>query len=292
MHRAAYLILISTLICTLFSAGCLTQSPSLAEEAGIRLLSPAEGIPLYDGQGHYAGIIGKDSLDIVRNYGMGLVTLEPGNATPLHRLLGTSEMAYLLQGAAEIHCDNVTVSVRKGELVILPEGVLQSIAAVGDTRLQYINVVQPPFSYGIEVLGTDLLVCSTWTDDVPIIIPDSRAGIEWDIGSDMMIYTLANPILMPEANFPIDYSIAYAELFPGGVADINWITGASEVIYVIQGEIEVFTPDGTVITVPAGSAAYIAPGQKKGYRNAGSVQATMLSIVDPAWTPERTVWAT
>lgn len=33
----------------------------------------------------------------------------------------------------------------------------------------------------------------------------------------MMLYTLANPVLMPERNFPIDYSVAYAELLPGGL---------------------------------------------------------------------------
>ena len=288
MHRAAYIIFICTLICTFISAGCLTQNPAPAEDAaGIWLLTSAEGFGIYDGQGYYAGFIGEETPDIAINYSMGLVTIAPGNATPPHRLLGTSEMAYLLQGVAEIHCDNVTVSVREGELVILPEGVLQSIVAVGDTGRQYINVIQPPFSYGIEIVGADLSVCTTKTDDVPIIIPDPRAGIEWDIGSDMMIYSLANPVLMPEFNFPIGYSLAYAELLPGGGADVGWFVGQSEVIYVIQGEIEVYTPDGTVVTVPAGSAVYIKPDQVKGYRNAGDTVAHILSFVDPAWTPER-----
>ncbi|WP_165077567.1 cupin domain-containing protein [Methanogenium sp. MK-MG] len=61
------------------------------------------------------------------------------------------------------------------------------------------------------------------------------------------------------------------------------------IIYVIEGEVEAFTPDGNVVRVPAGSAAYISPDQVKGYRNAGESLATILSFVDPAWTPERSI---
>lgn len=290
MHRAVCLIL----ICTLISAGCLTQSPSLAEDEGIRLLNPADGFFIFDGQGHYAGIIGAETPDIIINYSMGLVSLAPGNATSPHRLLGTSEMVCLIQGEAEIHCDNTTVSARQGEIVVLPDGVLQSITSAGDAPLRYIDVIEPPFSPTAEVSGDELAAYAPGTDDaetagVPIVIPDPREGIEWDIGSDMMIYTLANPVLMPEKNFPTDYSVAYAEILPGGSADYNGLAGASELIYVTEGEIEVYTSAGSVITVPAGSAAYIAPDQVKGYRNAGDTVAVILSFVDPAWTPDRTV---
>ncbi|NLO78439.1 MAG: cupin domain-containing protein [Methanomicrobiales archaeon] len=287
MHRVAYLIL----ICTIISCGCITQSPSPAEETGIRLLTPTAGFPIFDGQGHYAGIIGQETPDITINYSMGLVTLAPGNVLPPHRLLGTTEMICILQGAAEIRCDNVTISAREGEVVVLPADVLRSTKATGNTSLKFIDVIQPPFAPEIEISDADLSECTVQTDGAPIIISDPRGGIEWDIGSDMMIYSLANPALMPEAHFPIDYSLAYAELLPGGGADTNRFTGASEVIYVIEGEIEVFTPAGTVITVPAGSAVYIAPEQKKGYRNAGETVAAILSFVDPAWTPELVDWA-
>jgi hypothetical protein len=40
--------------------------------------------------------------------------------------------------------------------------------------------------------------------------------------------------------------------------------------------------------VPAGSAAYVAPDQVKGYRNSATSTSTILSFVDPAWTPEKT----
>ncbi|WAI01766.1 cupin domain-containing protein [Methanogenium organophilum] len=292
MHRVVCLILIATL--TLVSAGCLTQSPSPAEDADIRLLTPDEGFSIFDGQGHYSGIIGEETPDITINYSMGCVTLPPGNGTLPHRLLGTSEMVCVIGGEAEIHCDATTVTAREGEIVVLPMGVLQTITAAGDVPLRYIDVIQPPFSAGVELSGDELAAYAPGTDGgatngIPIVIPDPREGIEWDIGSDMMIYTLANPVLMPDKHFPVDYSVAYAEILPGGSADFNELAGASEVIYVITGEVEVFTPGGTMIQVPAGNVAYIAPDQEKGYRNAGEVNATMLSFVDPAWTPERTI---
>jgi len=87
---------------------------------------------------------------------------------------------------------------------------------------------------------------------------------------------------------PIDYIVAYAGLLPGGFIEDNRLNGSSEVIYVIDGEIEVFTPDGKTIQVPAGSAAYIPPDQVKGYQNAAASTSTILSFVDPAWTEERT----
>lgn len=293
MHRVICLIFISAF--TLLSAGCLNESSHpAAEDEGIYLLTPGEGFAIFDGQGHYTGLVGEENPHVPANYSLGLVTIPPGNATAAHRLMGSSEFVCLTGGEAEIRCDNTTVTVREGEVVILPEGVLQSITAVGATELRYIDVIQPPFSSAVEVSGDELPVLPSGadgveTDGVPIIIPDPREGIEWDIGSDMMLYTLANPVLMPERNFPIDYSVAYAKLLPGGSADSNRLAGASELIYVIAGEIEVFTPEGHVARAPAGSAVWVAPDQEKGYRNVAEVDATMLSFVDPAWTPERTV---
>ncbi|MDD4254428.1 MAG: cupin domain-containing protein [Methanofollis sp.] len=282
MHRIASLLF----ICILLSAGCLSAPPQ--QEETVRLITPPAGFALFDGQGTYVGIIGNETPDIPANYSMGVVTIPPGNATPPHRLIGSTEFVYLIGGEAEIRCDNRTVTAREGETVLLPAGVLQSIASVGTTDLRYVNAVQPPFTAAIEVLGDDLTALTGTTDGVPAVIPDPRAGIEWDMGSDMMIYTLANPVLMTDTALPIDYSVAYAELLPGGAIGYNRLNGSSEVIFVISGEVEVFTPDGRAVRVPAGSAAYVPPDQVKGYRNVAASNSTILSFVDPAWTPERT----
>ncbi|WP_067051451.1 cupin domain-containing protein [Methanofollis ethanolicus] len=282
MHRTASLLL----ICILLSAGCLSAPPQ--QEENVRLITPPEGFSLFDGQGTYVGIIGNETPDIPANYSMGIVTIPPGNATPLHRLIGSTEFVSLIGGAAEIRCDNHTVTAREGETVLLPAGVLQSIASVGTTDLRYVDAVQPPFTAAIEISGDDLAALNMATDGVPVVIPDPRAGMAWDMGSDMMIYTLANPVLMKEMALPIDYSVAYVELLPGGSIGYNRLKGSSEVILVISGEVEVFTPEGNAIRVPAGSAAYVQPDRMKGYRNVAAANATMLSFVDPAWTLEKT----
>jgi len=154
MHRVVCLIFLSTL--TLLSAGCLNESPSPAENEGILLITPGDGFTIFDGQGHYTGLIGDENPHIPANYSLGHVTIPAGNATPPHRLMGSSEFVCLTGGEAEIRCDNTTVTVREGEVVILPDGVLQSITAVGDTELHYIDVIQPPFSPVVEVTGVEL----------------------------------------------------------------------------------------------------------------------------------------
>ncbi len=166
--------------------------------------------------------------------------------------------------------------------------MLQSIASVGDTDLRYLTVIQPPFTAAIEISGDELAVLSVMTNDTPIVVADPREGIEWDLESGVAVYTLANPVLINETEIPINYSVAYAELLPGGYLAYDGIIGSSDLLYVIEGELLVATLDGKALLVPAGSAAYIPPGLVKESRNAADSVTKVLSFVDPAWTPEKT----
>ncbi|MCK9308250.1 MAG: cupin domain-containing protein [Methanoculleus sp.] len=271
--------------CILLSAGCLAASES---GAGVSLIAPVDPIPIFDGQATYSGIIGNETPQIRANYSMGFVAVAPGNATPPHRLIGTAELVYVLGGTAEIRCDNETVTAREGETVLLPEGVLQSIASAGDADLLYITVSQPAYTPEIEISGDELDAVNVKTDCAPFVV-SPRKGIEWDLESGVVVYTLINPVLMNETALPIGYSLAYAELLPGGYLGRDGIRGSSDLLYVIEGEIEVATPDGEPIRVPAGSAAYVRPDQVKETRNAADSTTRLLSFIDPAWTPEKTV---
>lgn len=284
MHRIVPLLF----ACMLLSAGCLTANEPQAE-AGVVPVTPADPVPIFDGRATYFGLIGDETPQIQTNYSLGCVVIPPGNATSLHRLIGTTELVYVIAGAAEIRCDNETVTAREGETVLLPEGVLQSIASVGDTDLCYLTVVQPPFTAAIEISGDDLAALGMTTDDVPIVVADPRDGIEWDLESGVAVYTLINPVLMNETEIPIGYSLAYAELLPGGYLGYDGIRGSSDLLYVIEGEIEVAVPDGEAVRVPAGSAAYVRPELVKATRNAAESTTKILSFIDPAWTPEKTV---
>ena len=150
-------------------------------------------------------------------------------------------------------------------------------------------MTQPPFTAAIEISGDDLDALDIMTDDTPLVVADPRDGIEWDLESGVAVYTLINPVLMNETAIPIGYSLAYAELLPGGYLGHDGIRGSSDLLYVIEGEIEVDTPDGEAVRVPAGSAVYVPPDLVKATRNAAGSTTKILSFIDPAWTPEKTV---
>lgn len=275
------------LVCMLLSAGCLTTSQPPAE-AEIMLITPVDGVAIFDGQATYVGLVGEETPQIQANYSPGYVVIPPGNATPPHRLLGSTELVYVIGGVAEIRCDNETVTAREGETVLLPEAVLQSIAAVGDADLRYVTAIQPSYTDAIDISGDDLAALNMMTDGKPIVVADPRRGIEWNATSDVVVYTLLNPVLMSDLDLPINYSLAYGELQPGGYLDYDGIAGSSDLIYVIAGELEVATPDGAAVRVPAGSAAYVPPDLVKTSRNAADTVTKILSFVDPAWTEEKT----
>ena len=287
MIRVCLLIL----VCVLSAAGCVTEHTDPVRHPDLLLITPAEPFPLFVDQGQYRAILEGENLSVPARYSLGLVTIPPGKATPPHRLLGTTELIAVLAGEAAVRCDNETVIAPPGSVVLLPADVLQSIAARGNDDLVYLTVIQPPYTAGIDIREGDPALYTIVSDHVPVLVTSPGEGIIWDYETGTRITTLLNPVLMPELDLPVSYSIAYAELLPGGYIAENQLIGSSELIYVVTGEIGIITPRGTVITVPAGSAGYIPPDQVKRYWNTGSTVSTMLTIVDPAWTPEMTVMA-
>lgn len=283
MHKCMLFLIIPLLL----SAGCLTAAPSEEEmEAGILVIEPMDPFPIFEGQVLYSHLVTTDTPIPPMNYNLGHVTISPGNATDPHRLLGTSEIVYVLDGIAKIHCDETVITAEKGELILLPEGVLQSILSVGETELRYLSANQPHYRDAIDIRGDDLASYEMMARQTPIVISTPEEGIEWDYETGTMIYTLINPVLMPELDLPIDYSIAYAELLPGSRIVNNRVAGAVDLIYVIEGSVDFSTPEGAGVTVQAGYAAYFPAGQAKMIRNSGDTPAALLSIVDPAWRPE------
>ncbi|MBN2734969.1 MAG: cupin domain-containing protein [Methanomicrobiaceae archaeon] len=291
-----YRILSIFLIFICLSAGCITDNSEIntgqvndsKSTQQISLITPGGDLSIYNGQVVYNGLIGADVPEFFSNYSTGYITIKTGNATPLHMLLNRSEFIFIIKGEAEILCDDSLVNAKTGEGIILPKDVLQSVKSTGEEDLCYINVVSPGYSAESEVLGEELSCLNITTKSNPVIISSPTKGIEWDIGSDMMIYSIANPVLMPDVNIPFEYSIAYAEILPGGVAEDNCLKGLSELIVVIEGKIEVYAPGGDPVLVSSGNAAYMPANQEKGYRNRGESVAKILSFTDPAWTPE--IW--
>ncbi|KUG20777.1 MAG: cupin domain-containing protein [Methanomicrobiaceae archaeon] len=280
-------LILLLLIPLLLAAGCVSADPEEPDGAGLTLLAPSDPFPIFSGQAAFAEIIQEDSPLPPLNYSMGYGVIAPGNATPPHRLLGSSELVYVIEGTARIQCDNETITAGEGEFALLPEGALQSIAAAGDAELRYLSVIQPPFTEEIEISGDDLAAVPVAADGRPIVVRGPSEGIEWDYGTGTLIYTLVNPVLMPEQDIPIDYSAAFAEILPGGHVVRNRLIGLTEVLYVIDGEIVIASPRGGTLRVPAGSAGVVPADMVKDYRNPGQENAKILSFVDPAWRVER-----
>src|SRR5512136_2554159 len=123
-------VLIILLILLLLSAGCLTPVPGESAPAKMVLVTPSSPFPVFEGKGEYTYLVRNDS-PLSLNFSLGCVRLASGNATPLHRLMGTSELVYVIGGSAQIRSDDETIVLQAGELALLREGVLQSIEAVG-----------------------------------------------------------------------------------------------------------------------------------------------------------------
>ncbi len=273
-------------ILLLFTAGCTTAAPAVADEPDILLITPSDPFPTVSGQGMYVKIITAETAVLPVSYNLGHVTIPPGNATPPHRLLGTSELVYMIDGVARIHCDSRTVEATAGEIILLPEGVLQSIESIGKSDLRYLSINQPQYSFDIDIRDDDLIPLQNSTNADPIIISDPAGGIEWDFDTGTLIYTLINPVLMPEMDIPIDYSVAYAQILTGGQIVGNKLLDSTDLIYVLEGGIVIRAGDGVDYTIPAGYAALFPPGKPKEIKNAGTTNAVILSVVDPAWRPE------
>lgn len=280
-------ILLLLFIPLILSSGCLGAAPADSDKTALVAMEPSDAFPIFEGQAQFAEIIQKDSPLAPLNFSMGSVVIAPGNATPPHRLIGSSELIYVIEGTADIHCDNESFTVSEGELAFLPEEVLQSIVAVGDVELRYFSAIQPPYTSEIDISEENRTAVPVATHGTPIVVRDPAEGIEWDYHTGTLIYTLLNPVLMPEKDIPLDYSVAYAEILPGGHVVKNRLIGLTEVIYVIEGEIAIDSPEAGELRVPGGSVGVVQVDTVKEYANPGKETAKILTFVDPAWRPER-----
>ena len=70
---------------------------------------------------------------------MGLVEVEPGRSTPLHRH-NCEEVYYILDGVGELEVEGERYRVEAGDSVYIREGARHRIFNIGDKTLRYIAV--------------------------------------------------------------------------------------------------------------------------------------------------------
>ncbi|EHQ36905.1 cupin domain-containing protein [Methanoplanus limicola] len=307
--------LIMCLFLMITACGCISEKTAdntyaKSPDAGLKTigglyrfdLSNTISTPLFSDEGSVIRIFHPEDIMnlgyyVSSNFSLGLVTIPPGKGTPPHRLMNTSEMIFVTGGTALIKTPGSATEVNTGDAVLIREGTLQSVYNNKSGDLVYLTSTEPVYDPQNEVLETELPV-EARNDEKDssggaggIIVTDLSEGIEWDYDSGTLIYTIFNAELMADRHpdLPVDYSLAYAELIPGGRIDENTLLGASELIYVVSGSICLNSSGGIEICADEGQAVYVPSDCPKSYRNSGNKNAVILSYVDPSWKPEITV---
>ena len=78
-------------------------------------------------------------------YSIAIARVEPGNQTYKHKLAQT-EVYYILRGEGLMHVDKVQQKVQPGDVILIPCKAIQWLKNTGTTELQFIAIVNPPWS--------------------------------------------------------------------------------------------------------------------------------------------------
>jgi len=78
-------------------------------------------------------------------YSIAIARIEPGKQTYNHKLAQT-EVYYILSGTGRIHVDEETENVKPGDVILIPPGSIQWLENSGTTELQFIAIVNPPWT--------------------------------------------------------------------------------------------------------------------------------------------------
>lgn len=78
-------------------------------------------------------------------YSLASASIEPGAATAAHRLTGEDELYYFVSGQGTIRIGEAVRDVTRGDVVLVPRDVTQSVTNTGDRPLRWLNVVSPPW---------------------------------------------------------------------------------------------------------------------------------------------------
>lgn len=79
------------------------------------------------------------------NYSLAHATIRVGEASEPHILTHSSELYYILEGQGRAYVDGIITNLKKDELLLIPAGAKQHIVNTGDSDLQFLCVVSPPW---------------------------------------------------------------------------------------------------------------------------------------------------
>ena len=79
------------------------------------------------------------------SFSLAVARVEPGEATHPHRLLGETEVYYVVAGEGRMHIGEETSDLEPGDAVVIPAGSVQWIECTGDQALLFVALVSPPW---------------------------------------------------------------------------------------------------------------------------------------------------
>ena len=91
--------------------------------------------------------------EVVVDFSLAHAYVEVGEATLPHRLTESSETYFILEGNGEISIDGEIFSVEKYDTVYVRSGALQLVKNTGNSKLEFICIVSPPWSAATEEVG-------------------------------------------------------------------------------------------------------------------------------------------
>ena len=90
--------------------------------------------------------------NVALSYSLAKASLGPGEASDPHILKTSSELYVIEKGRGRAFVGEEVVEVTAGDLVLVPEGVMQHIENIGVERLEFLCIVSPPWSKSDEVI--------------------------------------------------------------------------------------------------------------------------------------------
>ncbi|WP_052418601.1 cupin domain-containing protein [Methanolacinia paynteri] len=251
-----------------------------------------EGISLFGGEGSLVeffspAVLEKMNIPEETDISIGYVVIPPGNGTPLHYLLGSDEVIYVISGGGVITIDGQECELSSGRAVLIPAGSVQSFMNAGDTNLVYLTIVQPYYKYENDIPVDGDAGNISYKSHPEIFISNPEENEEWNPSDGVNIHAVVNRGVMtlPADAVSTEYSIAIAEFSPGASIPPEVLTGSDELDYVLEGEIEVSSGDNKY-TVRKGQAVLIPKGVSREFRNNDNDKTVLLSLVNPYWRDE------
>ena len=79
-------------------------------------------------------------------YSVAYAILEKDQVSTPHRLKESTEVYIIIEGIGKVVLDKEERTVKKGDIILIPPGTIQSIQNIGPEPLSFLCIVNPPWT--------------------------------------------------------------------------------------------------------------------------------------------------